>query len=247
MTAEKIDPIFKKPLIYLLDDDVDFNAFFKLKMRKNELQVECFSDVASFMMGLKRALPDLCIIDLNLKEKEGAGFKVLEAIRNKLSEDIPLFVMSARTDSKDLKQAFDLGANDYICKPFNEAFFMEKIKAYSKIAKDIEYLEQRKIPLDEQACTIIEKYSIIEVHEDCLKIRSKYFMNKDAKLTLKGLLIQDIIGDDLQADCVVIDSEILDSGDFLVTLKYEKLDPIRKKHIRCWIASMHARYYSKTS
>ena len=69
--------------------------------------------------------PDLVILDLGLPDKDG-----LEFIKStRLSSATPIIVLSARTNEADKVEALDLGANDYITKPFGTAELLARIRA----------------------------------------------------------------------------------------------------------------------
>lgn len=70
-------------------------------------------------------LPDLVILDLGLPDKDGLEF--IKGMRK--SSHTPILVLSARTSEKDKVVALDLGANDYITKPFSTAEFMARVRA----------------------------------------------------------------------------------------------------------------------
>lgn len=70
-------------------------------------------------------LPDLVILDLGLPDMD--GMNVLEFVRN--SSLIPIIVLSARTNEADKIAALDLGANDYITKPFGSGELLARVRA----------------------------------------------------------------------------------------------------------------------
>ena len=70
-------------------------------------------------------VPDLVILDLGLPDKDGLEF--IKMVRQ--SDTTPILVLSARSDENDKVLALDLGANDYITKPFGNAELMARVRA----------------------------------------------------------------------------------------------------------------------
>ena len=88
--------------------------------------------------GLKLALkdrPDLVVLDLMLPEKD--GFEVLREFRQRNST-VPVLILTARSLESDLIQGFDLGADDYLTKPFSVAELMARARALLKRAPQTE-------------------------------------------------------------------------------------------------------------
>lgn len=84
--------------------------------------------VKSFSHALKKRRPDIVILDIML---DGAdGYEILAALRkNILTEDIPVIMVSAKSEEIDKVKGLDLGADDYISKPFGVMELIARIKA----------------------------------------------------------------------------------------------------------------------
>jgi len=101
--------------IMLIEDD-DSTAHWTQKFLHGcGFDVECFTLVTDAISNLKFKKYDLLLLDLNLPDS--SGFEVLKAIRNRIA--IPVIVLSANSDKKIIVQAFKLGANDYMVKPYD--------------------------------------------------------------------------------------------------------------------------------
>jgi CheY-like chemotaxis protein len=96
----------------------------------------------------KIALPDIIVCDIMMPELDGYG--VLEALtKNESTQHIPFIFLSAKTERKDVRKGMDLGADDYITKPFNEDELISAIEsrlAKTAILKDLrEKKEEKKV------------------------------------------------------------------------------------------------------
>ena len=79
---------------------------------------------------LSSHVPDLVVLDLGLPDMDGEDF--IRIVRR--GSVIPIIVLSARTDEKDKVSALDLGANDYITKPFGTAELLARVRASLRIS-----------------------------------------------------------------------------------------------------------------
>ncbi|KGL62497.1 response regulator [Polaribacter sp. Hel1_85] len=89
----------------------------------------------------KETLPDIIVCDIMMPELDGYG--VLEALtQNENTQHIPFIFLSAKTERKDVRKGMDLGADDYITKPFNEEELISAIE--SRLAKAAILKDQRE-------------------------------------------------------------------------------------------------------
>jgi len=86
--------------------------------------VSIAGDGRQAMDAIASSKPDLLILDLMMPIMD--GFTFLERIRNRL--DIPILVVSARSDIDSIEKAIELGAADYLIKPFNSSDLLNKVE-----------------------------------------------------------------------------------------------------------------------
>jgi len=82
-------------------------------------------DAAGALVAVTAEKPDLIILDLGLPDR--SGFEVIAEIRK--HSPVPIIVLSARNDERSKVEALDLGADDYIGKPFGMAELMAQLRA----------------------------------------------------------------------------------------------------------------------
>lgn len=112
--------------ILIIEDDIDIAELERDYLQLNGYTVEIFRDGA---LGLKKAMTgryDVIVVDLMLPQKD--GFEIIREIRKKL--EIPIIVVSARSDDIDKIRGFDFGADDYLTKPFSPAELIARIKSH---------------------------------------------------------------------------------------------------------------------
>lgn len=120
----KLQRMNNKYKILLIEDDVGIARFVKTLLNANGYQVLCEDCVEGGLTSFSSHLPDLVVLDLGLPGKDGLEF--LKSIRK--DNTTPVIVLSARSEETDKVNALDLGANDYVTKPFGSAEFLARIR-----------------------------------------------------------------------------------------------------------------------
>lgn len=114
-----------KHKILVIEDEQNICNFVKTILETNDYQVlTAKNGQEGKTMGLSHN-PDLIILDLGLPDLDGCG--LIEIFREK--SNIPIIVLSARTGEADKVKALDLGANDYITKPFGTNELLARVRA----------------------------------------------------------------------------------------------------------------------
>jgi two-component system KDP operon response regulator KdpE len=111
--------------VLLVDDEPAIRRFLRLSFDAEGYQVEEAGDGKAALDILQARAPDLLILDLGLPDLD--GFDVIRRLRE-LGSSIPVIVLSSRTDEKGKVQALDLGADDYVTKPFGIDELLARIR-----------------------------------------------------------------------------------------------------------------------
>lgn len=112
--------------ILVIEDEGSIRAFAKAILEANEYQVLTAGTCENGWMLFSSHRPDLVLLDLGLPDKDGLEF--IHQVRMK-GVSTPILVLSARTNESDKVEALDLGANDYITKPFGTAELLARVRA----------------------------------------------------------------------------------------------------------------------
>lgn len=115
--------------ILLVEDDRNISSMIQTVLDTNGYQVLLAQRCQQGLLMLTSHVPDLILLDLGLPDMDGTEF-IRIARRNSM---IPIIVLSARTDENDKVSALDLGANDYITKPFGTAELLARVRASLRI------------------------------------------------------------------------------------------------------------------
>lgn len=111
--------------ILIVEDEVNIQSFIKANLEINDYQVICAETCALGMIMYASHHPDLIVLDLGLPDQD--GMTLIQNVRK--ADTTPIIVLSARSNESDKVEALDLGANDYITKPFGTEEFMARIRA----------------------------------------------------------------------------------------------------------------------
>lgn len=115
--------------VLVIEDESNIRSFVQTVLETNGYQVLTASTCGQGTMMFSSHIPDMVILDLGLPDKDGLEFiKVAREI-----SAVPILVLSARTLEDDKVAALDMGANDYVTKPFGTAELMARVRAALRI------------------------------------------------------------------------------------------------------------------
>ncbi|MBF0399335.1 MAG: response regulator transcription factor [Magnetococcales bacterium] len=112
------------PLICLLEDDDSMRFLMSSYLEKSGFRVIACATSTDFFAAFEQKKPDCVLLDLNLPDED--GLVVLRKIRH--YSNLPLFVISSRSGEQDRLAGIELGADDYIIKPFHPRELIAKIQ-----------------------------------------------------------------------------------------------------------------------
>ena len=112
--------------ILVVDDDRDLVELVEYALRREGHEVVRAYDGEAALGAVTREKPDLVVLDINLPKM--AGFTVLERIRRS-DEHLAVIMLSARQDESDIVRGLQLGADDYLTKPFRPKELVARVKA----------------------------------------------------------------------------------------------------------------------
>ena len=115
--------------VLVVEDEANIRSFIQTILETNGYQVLTAATCDQGMMMFSSHIPDMVILDLGLPDKDGLEFiRVAREISS-----VPILVLSARIMEEDKIAALDLGANDYVTKPFGTGELMARVRAALRI------------------------------------------------------------------------------------------------------------------
>lgn len=114
--------------IYIVEDDVNIREIERYALKNSGYDVEEFETGADFFKRLGQAVPSLILLDIMLPNED--GLDILAKLRaDKVTAGIPIIMVTAKASELDKVKGLDLGADDYMTKPFGVMELISRVKA----------------------------------------------------------------------------------------------------------------------
>ncbi len=114
-----------KTRILVVDDELSIVKFLRANLEANGFEVLAATDGAEALQTFEMELPDLVVLDIMMPKMD--GFEVCRRLRE--WSQVPIIMLSARGDVSDKVKCLDLGADDYITKPFGKGELIARVRA----------------------------------------------------------------------------------------------------------------------
>lgn len=129
------------PHILVVDDDPAIRTLIVEYLRENDLRVTAASNGKEMTAALKEHAVDLIILDLRMPGED--GMQIARRVRDQSS--LPIIVVSGRLDEADRVMALELGADDYVTKPFSPRELLARIRTVLRRAAATQVLTGRQV------------------------------------------------------------------------------------------------------
>lgn len=149
--------------ILLVEDSADIVEMINLFLRNEGFEVMDVGDGEQVMNAVQSFLPDLVIMDIMLPNLD--GFSCTAAIREVCN--VPIIILTARSAQKDVINGFQIGADDYLCKPFDITELLLRIRSLlnrtkGQVVFDSWTLDERSLSVTVHGNTM--QLSMVEFH-----------------------------------------------------------------------------------
>lgn len=215
--------------ITLVDDDENIVTSVSLALESHGHTVKAFYDGAAGLAALENEPPDLAILDVKMPRMD--GMEVLRRLRR--TSDLPVIILTSKDDEIDEILGFNLGADDYIHKPFSQRLLLERVKAVLRRA-GADGGEGVAGPVSEAEARALKrgKLTLDPARHDCL------WEDRPVKLTVTEFLLlqslaqrpgfvksRDNLMDAAYDDQVYVDDRTIDSHIKRMRKKFREIDP----------------------
>jgi two-component system, OmpR family, alkaline phosphatase synthesis response regulator PhoP len=196
----------QKPKILLIEDEEDIAALIKLQAEIAGYKLQVEVDGLNGLRAVEREKPDLVILDIMLPGQ--SGLDVCRKIKTHADlKDIPVIMISAKSEELDVILGLELGADDYVTKPFSPKILFSRVRAVLRRGKEPEKAPksitfgQFTLEVDRYQLRKKDKYIPITLSE--FGILRRLLLNRGKVLTRNQLL------DDVQnSDAFIVDRNI---------------------------------------
>lgn len=188
----------QKKRILLIEDEEDIASLVKLQAELSGYKLHVEVDGINGYRAVEREKPDLVLLDIMLPGQN--GYDICRKIKsNPDLRNIPLIIISAKEEELDILLGLELGADDYISKPFSPKILMSRIKAVLRRGKDTE--KSAKLLVFGEFTLEVDRYilkrgeKIIPLTLSEFGILKRLLLNRGRVLT-RNQLLDDIHNDD---------------------------------------------------
>ena len=214
-------------LIYILEDDKNIQEIESYAIKGNGYDVRAFDDAEAFDRGMKEMKPDLLLLDVMLPGED--GLSVLKRLRSDNdTKELPVILVTAKDSEIDTVKGLDLGADDYITKPFGVMELMSRIKAIMRRIKptsDDMVLKYKNIYLDQDRRLCLVDAENVELTFKEYELLRLFLSNLGIVLT-RETIMETVWGTDFMGESRTVDMHIKtlrrklkEAGSLIITVR----------------------------
>ncbi|MBD8928780.1 response regulator transcription factor [Eubacterium sp.] len=196
-------------LIYIVEDDTAIKELESYALINSEFSVEGFERGKELFDALTIKIPALILLDIMLPDED--GIHILKKIRSTMAyRDIPVIMVTAKTTEIDAVKGLDMGADDYITKPFGVMELISRVKAVLRRTQKAEHqqiLIYKNIVIDEAQHKVFVDDEEIELTYKEYEVLKLLIINKGIVLT-RDRIMESIWGYDFEQGNRTVDVHI---------------------------------------
>lgn len=197
-------------LIYVVEDDINIQEIETFALGNAGYQVRGFATAKEFLTAMDSVIPDLILLDVMLPDED--GLSVLRKLRaDRATKSVPVIMVTAKTTELDKVKGLDLGADDYVTKPFGVMELISRVKAMLRRTA-IEGSQEKVLCLGEIVLDR-EKHTVHVSGERCeLTYKEfellKLLMSNAGTVTTREIILDRVWGIDFEGESRTLDMHI---------------------------------------
>lgn len=197
----------QKPKIVLIEDEEDIAALIKLQAEISGYKLHAEVDGLNGLRAIEREKPDLVILDIMLPGQSG-----LDVCRKMKSipelREIPVIMISAKSEELDVVLGLELGADDYVAKPFSPKVLFSRVRAVLRRGKEPPEKAPKLITFGPFTMEV-ERYQLRKKDKPITLTLSEFGILKRLAMNKGKVLTRNQLLDDIQnSDAFVVDRNI---------------------------------------
>ncbi|MDD4239187.1 MAG: response regulator transcription factor [Desulfotomaculaceae bacterium] len=200
-----------KKLICLVEDDKHIQELLKYNLEENGFEVRIYDSGEAFLHEAAKQIPDLFLLDIMLPGMD--GLDICKSLKqNTAYKKVPVIMLTAKGEEFDKVLGLELGADDYITKPFSMREFIARVKVALRrqddtSEKDAEVIKAGKITLDLVRHEVFVGERLVELTFKEFELLKTLLMNK-GKVLSRDLLLERIWGFDYDKGTRTVDVHV---------------------------------------
>ena len=198
-----------KPIILVVEDEAPLLTLLRYNLEKQGFRVEEAADGQEALLRVAETKPDLILLDWMLPSL--SGIEVCRQLRRRPStRDLPIIMITARTDDQDAVRALDIGADDYIVKPFAVDAVLARIRALlrrSGAAPVKGRLAWQDIVMDQDAHRVTRAGRALHLGPTEYRLL-EFFLQNPGRVFSRGQVLDAVWGRDIHVEPRTVDVHI---------------------------------------
>lgn len=195
--------------IYVVEDDKNIREIETYALKNSGYSVEDFECAATFYEALDKKIPDLILLDIMLPDDD--GLSMVEKLKARANlKSIPIILVTAKTTELDKVKGLDMGADDYISKPFGVMELISRVKAVLRRTadkKEDKILSIGNIFLDDEKHAVYVEDALCELTFKEYELLKLLMQNKGV-VTPREKILEKVWGTDFEGESRTLDMHI---------------------------------------
>ena len=199
-----------QPVALVVEDEDDITTLLAFSLRKAGFAVTCVKNLSEARAQVKKALPDVVVLDWMLPDGEGIAW--LNAVRaDARTARLPVLMLTARAQDIDKLKGLELGADDYITKPFSPKELVARINtvlrrtAPQHVTQEIQFAD---CVLRDDDLSLVQGERVIQIGGTEYKLL-KFFLTHSERYYTRAQLLDLVWGDHVYIEERTVDVHIL--------------------------------------
>ena len=195
--------------IYIVEDDQNIREIETFALRNSSYTVIDFECAKDFYKKLDEKVPNLIILDIMLPDED--GLSIVQRLRKRAeTKNVPVLLISAKTSELDKVKGLDMGADDYLTKPFGVMELISRVKALlrrSSYSENEKILSLRDILMDDEKRSVSVNEEAVELTFKEYELLKLLLINNGIVLTREKLM-EKVWGTDFEGESRTLDMHI---------------------------------------
>ena len=198
-----------KPTILVVEDEAALLALLRYNLERQGFNVDEATDGQEALLRIAEAKPDLVLLDWMLPAM--SGIEVCRQIRRRpATRDLPVIMVTARTEDQDAVRALDTGADDYIAKPFAVEALLARIRALLRRASNVSAkgsIAYMDLAMDQDAHRVTRNGRALHLGPTEYRLL-EFFLSHPRRVFTREQLLDAVWGRDIHVELRTVDVHI---------------------------------------
>lgn len=214
-------------VIYVVEDDTNIREIERYALKNSGYEVETFENGTDFYERLKNEIPSLVLLDIMMPGENGLDI-LMRMRESPATRRVPVILVTAKASELDKVRGLDLGADDYVTKPFGIMELVSRVKALLRRAnamQDAAEITIGEIYMDNERHTVAIDGKPCELTYKEFELLKYLMMNKGVVLSRDKIMNQ-VWGFDYEGESRTVDAHIKtlrrklgNSGNYIKTIR----------------------------